>query len=500
MSAPPTRALASDPSPAPSLPPSPGEGRGILQAETFEGAVQTGQPTIQPWSATPSSPGEGGREGAGEEGRGGEGWAGALLRHRLTTWAKILSAYFTTQTLVQLTGIAAGLLFVNFMPVREFALYTLAFSVITFFNFITDLGSSTSLVYFFHRTAKAGEDFQPYFRAVFSLRRLAFLVGAAGVLLAFPRMAAAKGYGLAEALLAAGGIVLCVWFQIASSLRVLSLRLVDRYGQSYRAELAGGLARLLLAALLVTFALLKSWLGVLASAAASAVVALLARPKEEVAPADGTDLRPYRRQVLRYLLPSLPSALYFSIQAPLTIWLATTFGSTTNMAEVGALGRLGMVVGIFSGLTGVVFLPRLARIVDERRYRQRYLQFGALLLAVATALVATAAVVPDTLLWLLGPHYAGLHRELLLVVGAAGLTLLGGYTVSVNLARSWNRWEGLAVALLIVVQACLVAVLPLGNTAGVLLFNLVSAAVGLLLQLVITAAGFSRPEWVRWMT
>ena len=75
---------------------------------------------------------------------------------RLLRWAKILSAYFTAQTVTQLLGIAAGLLFVNFMPVREYALYTLASSVITFFSFVTDLGSTTSLVHFYHRTAREG--------------------------------------------------------------------------------------------------------------------------------------------------------------------------------------------------------------------------------------------------------------------------------------------------------------------------------------------------------
>jgi hypothetical protein len=146
-------------------------------------------------------------------------------------------------------------------------------------------------------------------------------------------------------------------------------------------------------------------------------------------------------------------------------------------------------VGIFSNRTGVIVLPRLARVTDDRLYLRRYLQFGTLLVAVAAVLTAAAALVPGLFLLLLGGHYAGLHRELFLVVAGSGLTLLGGYAVSVNLARSWNRWEGLAVIVLIAVQAGLVAVLPLGT-----------AATGLLLQLIITLGGFVQPRWVRWMT
>ena len=418
------------------------------------------------------------------------------IRGRIATWTRILSAYFTAQTLTQLAGIAAGLLFVNFMPVREFALYTLAFSVITFFNFISDLGSTTSLVYFFHQAGKEGGDFRPHLAAVLSLRRAAFLLGAVAVVAFFPRLAGSKGFGLAESLLVTVGILLCVWFQIGSSLRLLALRLADRYGLSYRAEMAGGLTRLLLAAVLVAASQLVAWLGVLTSAAASAVVVSLARP--DLAGAPGVDLRPYRRKVLRYLVPTLPSALYFSVQGPLTVWLAATFGGTRNIAEVGALGRLGLLVGIFSSLTGVVFLPRLARITDDRLYRRRFLQFGAALAAVALAMLAVAAAAPDLLLLLLGKHYAGLHRELLLVVGGAAFSLLDGYAVNVNLSRSWTRWQGLAVGSLIAAQAALVAVLPLSTTAGVLSFNLLSGAAALVGQVAILAVGFTRPAWVHW--
>ena len=250
-----------------------------------------------------------------------------------------------------------------------------------------------------------------------------------------------------------------------------------------------------------TAALLRAWLGLLASAIGTAATALLAgrggAPGPSLRSTD-TDLRPYRRRVLRYLLPTLPSALYFSIQGPLIIWLAATFGDTRNIAEVGALTRLGLVVGLFSSLSGVVFLPRLARITDDRAWRARYLQFGGALVAIALALLAGAALFPGPLLWVLGESYSGLYRELVLVVAGAGLTLLGGYAVSVNLSRAWTRWETVAVAVLFLAQAGLVAVLPLRTTSGVLLFNLGTAAVGLGLQIAITWTGLVRPQWVRW--
>jgi O-antigen/teichoic acid export membrane protein len=431
-----------------------------------------------------------------------EAVAAAPPASRLRRWTGILAAYFGTQTLTQLLGIAAGLLLVRFLPVREFALYTLAASVSSFFTFVSDLGSTTSLLHFFRHAAREGENFGRYLAAVLSLRRMAFALGAVAVLAAFPAMAIGKGFPWLDSLLVTAGIVTGAGFQIVASLRVLALRLEDRYGRSYRAEVAGSGARLLLTLAMVATGWLRAWLAVLGSALGTAATARLAAPRQPAGaglPATpAADLGPYRRKVLRYLLPTLPSALYFSIQGPLVVWLAATFGSARNIAEVGALGRLGLAVGLFSGLTGVVFLPRLARIGDDRLFRTRFLQFGALLAAIALALLAAARLYPKGFLFLLGQHYAGLDRELLLVVGAAGLTLLDGYAVAINLARSWTRWQVLAVGGLIAAQAAFAMLLPLSTTAGVLRFNLLSAAAALAGQAAIAAIGFLRPDWVAW--
>lgn len=420
------------------------------------------------------------------------------LARRGRQWTGILSAFFTAQSLSQLAGLGAGLLLVNFLAVREYALYTLALSVVSFFHFVTDLGATSSLLYFTREARRQGDDPGRYLAAVLSLRWRAFACGAALVSLSFPWIASREGYSLRESLPTAVVILLAVGFQLLAAVRVLVLRLGDRYGRSYRAEIGGGLARLGLVSAMVISSSLIAWLGVLAGALGSAVTAGLAALPKWLRPSRNVPLAPYRRKVLHYLLPTLPSALYFSAQGPLVIWLSATFGGTRNIAEVGALGRLGMVLGLFTSLIGVVFLPRLAHVVDDRLYRTRYLQYGVLLTAVAAAFLAAAALAPRVFLLLLGPHYRGLERELLLIVASSGLTLLGSYAVSINLARSWTRWQGLAVAVLVVAQAAFVATLDLSTTAGILRFGLLTSGVGLALQLIINGLGFWRPGWVRW--
>lgn len=416
---------------------------------------------------------------------------------RLRRWTMILSAFFSANTLIQLTGLASGLLFIRSFSVDEFALYTLAMSVVTFFAFVTDLGSTTSLIYFFREVAGHEEEFAGFATAVQSLRRMAFFAGAALVAVIFPALALGRGFPATGVLLCLVGIVATVGFQIRAALGLLALRLRNRYAQAYRAEISGSSLRLLLAAGIVLAAWTKAPVALASGVVSTWATARLAGrvPRIEVTPAD---LAEKRRRILRYLLPTLPAALYFAAQGPLLVWLSATFGDRKNIAEIGALSRLGLVVGILSSLAGVVFLPHLARIADDRLYRVRFFQFGAALATWPIALFGLAALAPGAFLFVLGPSYQGLDGELLWLVGAAGFSLLDGYFVSVNLARSWTRFQAPMLVLQIAAQALMIVQLPLSSTRHVMMFNLVSAAFASALQLANLGVGFFRPAWVHW--
>lgn len=419
------------------------------------------------------------------------------LRERAARWTKILAAFASAQGLAQLLSQLAGLIFSRTMEVHEYALFTLGASAIGFLIFITDLGSNSSLIYFFHHSRSETARFSPFHQAVRSLRSGALVVGVVAVLVFFPWVATLRGFTLSSAWLAALAVVATIVFQVPASIDLLLHRLANRYGLAYRAEVIGAAVRLALAAGLAALAFLPAWAALGTGALATAVIAWLARSgpsPERVA----TELAPYRRKVLRYLLPTLPSAVYFAFQGQLVVWLAASFGQTRTIAEVGALGRLGLIFGLFSTLSSTVFLPHLARIHDEGAYWRRYLAFGLFLALISVGMLALAALLPEPFLWLVGPNYSGLDHELLLVVAGAGIHLLGSYAVAVNGARSWNRWQSGAMGILVLCQAGLASLLPLGSTAGLLWFGLGSAAVGLALQVVMTGIGFLRPRWVHW--
>lgn len=425
------------------------------------------------------------------------------LPAKIRQWSRLFSEYAAAQAVIQALGILAGLWLVNLLPVREYALYTFAMSIFAFLSVFSDLGIGSALLFFRRRTRVAGTAFAPYVRAAYKVR---YALLAAGLCAGFVFMATIgpeRGFGFSEIAAVGALLVVAAWAQVGSSVAIVQLRLEGLYLGSYFAEACANALRLLVVAAIWLAAAPLAWLAMLSGAAGAltsrTVAAGALRRAGHALPAESQQAHGAAplEDIVRYVLPMSPSAAYFSIQGPLTVWLSAYFAGTQSVAEVGALGRLGLIFGLLSGFMGAVLIPRLAAVTDDAHYLRRYLQFWVVLAAFGASVVALAWVVPDWLLWLLGDAYAGLSAGVLVVAVSAVLTSWGGYVVGINNARGWVRLQPAAVAIFAAIQVSLIMALDLSSTLGVLYYGLWSSLAGLLLQVVINVAGFLRLASVR---
>jgi hypothetical protein len=352
------------------------------------------------------------------------------------------------------------------------------------------------MLHFFHQSQLGKEPYANMVSAVLSLRRWMFLAGTPVAVAVLAVWGRSEGLAPTTIVLISVIVLATVWVQVQGTTRVVILRLEGAYAHSYRAETLAALARLGVAAVLVAVGL-RDPVSALATALVAACV-LTWVAHEGRLPASTAPVAALQRKVLRYLAPSLPSAVYYAIQGQFVIWCAAWFGNLTLVANIGALGRVGLIVAAFGGLSHVVFLPRLVQISDERMFVRRMFQFGAVLAFVGATLFAAAVVAPSAFLWVLGASYESLSRELPLIVLASGLGLIGAYLGAVANARSWNRLQPAALLLMMAAQVAMIAWLPLDTTMGVVWFALGSAVAGVGAQLVIVTFGLVRPSWVVW--
>ena len=427
---------------------------------------------------------------------------GELRQHRVRIWTRLLFDYALWNSLIQAAGIVAGLLFVNLMPLREYAFYTLASSGATFLTILCDLGVTNSLFYFRRKAEVSAVSFEAYVQGGERLRRLILGLGTPVFLSVFLFFALRNGFGATESVTAALLVVGGTWYQISAAIRTLSMKIEGRYRESYVVEAVAAGTRLAIACLLAVASAMYGLLGVAGNALAFRLAALAGRHGRRRAVFGAPQMRSVaerrsiRRELIGYIIPTLPNAIYFAFQGVIVTGLSAVFGNTQNIAEVGALGRLGVIVGLLGGLVPALIIPRLTRVGDERLYKVRYVQYGAVLIVAGLVILATATAWPWLFLMLLGRQYAALSSEVAIVIAGAVVSLIGSYCGGVNQARGWVRLQPAALGVFVSAQALLIWGLPLSTTGDVFLFSLISASVGSLLQFTLNVIGFSRPEWV----
>jgi hypothetical protein len=411
-------------------------------------------------------------------------------------WTRVAATFFGVHFTLQAVTLVSGLLFIRYLTVEEMAIYTIATSFLLTFSFATDLGSSAALLHFFHQSQRGKEPFAAMMHAVLSLRRWLFLAGApiaVGALMVWGR---SNGLSALQIASASTLVLATVWVQVQGTTRIVILRLEGAYALSYRAEVVAALARLG-AALTIIAAGRTTALWALSTALVSACaltwVAFEGRMPQVVPAATAL-----QRKVVRFLAPTLPGAVYFAVQGQLVIWCAAWFGNFTLVANVGALGRIGLIVGAFGALSGVVLLPRLVQIADDRLFVRRLWQFAAILTAIAGTLFVASLVMPAAFLWLLGANYESLSKELPLIVVASGISLVAAYFGAVGSARSWTRLQPAALLVMMTAQVLMIFWLRLDTTMGVAWFAVGSSIAGLVAQMGIVLLGLVRPSWVAW--
>lgn len=396
---------------------------------------------------------------------------------------------------VRLLAAISGLLLVRLLPVNEYGFYTLVLSAFTFICTFSDLGATETLSFFRWRAGKKNKSWMPYFYAVLRFRRTVFLLGFVASAAYIFYTGRHIGEDAQTIIFGIALVGLAAWFAIQSGIISYVLRLEQRFRQSYAVELSNESTKL--------FAVGMIWLtGVATALAGMAGVALGALIAAVVATRllgqrfakSGMPKQRHAHQSSRILLgqimPILPGTIHFTLQGPLIAWLAAYYGSVVNVAEVGALGRIGVLIGVISGFTGTVFVPRLIAISDEILFFRRYLHWWLVMLSFGAAMMMAVIAFPEVLLYLLGGAYSGLHLELIIATATAVIATWGAFSWHINRARGWVKYQPYRVPVIVAGQIIMFLMLDFSTTQGVLSFGLATMMLDVLFQTLISTVGF----------
>ena len=399
-------------------------------------------------------------------------------------WFHLLATYSAVQTVVQGLGLLAGILVVRALPKEDYAFFVIVNTIGPIINMLSDIGISSGLSSIGGRFWQDNARLGSLVRTAMLLRRQLVVFS----ILTITPLLIWMLWRSHASLVIIGWLVpitlLGVFYQLNTGVLGIVLSLRQQVAFMQRIALCGVLPRLGLIVLFASMGLLDAPL-----AAGAGTIALAAQywmMKRWVEPQLAWDAPPdqeFRRDILAIVKRQAPLTVFFCLQGQIGIWLISIFGNVQSVAEVGALGRIGMIFGILISTTSALVLPRFARCQEPGRLRARYLQ--VLLAFSGTVFLGTLIswLAPGPLLWLLGPRYSQLGSLVWLAVLVTGVGSLAGVTYSLNAHKGWIPPAAIVIPAEIVTQIILCSTFDLSSVRDILLIGLLAPVVPGLINL-----------------
>ena len=403
----------------------------------------------------------------------------------LLKWGKLIGVTGGAQILIQGLGFVVGIYIIRVLSQEQYAYYTLANTMLGTMTVLADGGISTGVM------AEGGKRWQDpdelgkilatgmHMRRQFALGSLVVSIPILFYLL--------HDQGLLW--WEAGLLILCLIPAFLAALSGSLLQIVPRLHQNIN-ELLNINVQLNVVRLVLTLPVLFFFplapLAILASGVGQWVNNFqlrklsLKRANWKVAPDEG-----YRSRIMAKVKKILPGSIYYCISGQITVWLIAIFSNTENIANIGALSRLMMVLTLVKLCIDMLIVPRYARLPSDRgQVIARFFQVLLLVLGLSAAIVGAVALFPDLFLWVLGEQYADLQYEVVLMTISSCLTLVSGIGYMMASSRGIIPNPYVFIAFNILAQvAILYFLVDYTTLAGVIMFSIYSALLNIMYRI-----------------
>lgn len=399
-------------------------------------------------------------------------------------WGRLVSITGSAQMLVQLIGFACGIIVIRLLPAEEYAFYTIANTMLGTMTILADGGIASGVMAQGGKVWQDREKLGAVLATGIDLRKK-FAIGS--LLVAVPIMMYLLIYHNASWLMAS----LIVLSLIPAFLTALSGTLLEIAPklhqdipplQKIQVGVNGG--RLVMLGLTL-FIFPWAFVAVMASGITQVWANLNMRKiSKSYADLAQTPDPVVRKEILSVVKRILPDSIYYCLSGQITIWIISLFGSTTSLAQLGALGRLSMLFNMFVVIFSTLASPRFARMPYIRvSVVKRFIHFQLIMIAISVLMTGGFYLFSDQLLWVLGPTYKGLNKEILMIAISGSIMLLNMGANNLLASRGLVVPPVLFIPLAIIVQVAFAFVVKLDDVTGVILYGIYTTAIMYLIRL-----------------
>jgi len=404
---------------------------------------------------------------------------------RIFEWGKMISITGSAQIVVQATGLISGILIVRFLPTTEYAFYTLANTMLGTMTMLADGGITSGVM---AEGGKVWQDKTKLGQVLATGLDLRKRFAVFSLLVALPiliYLLLHQGAGLWTVLIIVVALIPVFFAALSDSL----LEIVPKLHQNIRPlqanQLMVSVYRLILSCASVIF-FPFTFIALLANGIPRIYGNLrLRRITYQFADKDVAPDKQVKIDILKLVKRTLPGVIYYCLSSQITIWLMSIMGTTSSIAQIGALGRLSMVLTVFTVMFSTIIIPRFARFPSDRALLiGSFIKIFIGLVILAAVIVGFVYLFPRQLLWVLGSGYSDLSSALILSVGGSCLSLVSGSIFTLSLSRGWVINPAISIPLNIATIVLGILLLNVSTLNGILIMNIVIQIVQITMSLV----------------
>lgn len=405
---------------------------------------------------------------------------------------KHIRQFLIAQGAIQVLTALLGFLCVRLLSVPGYAKYTIFYGAFSALNGLTDMGFTGTLAGLIGERVNDRQVVADYIESIRVLRKRLFWIGAPLVFGVLPILVRRQHWSLAVVVSMAVAVIVSTWFSTVSSSYGAVLILLRARSDYYKIQTYAAALRLVL---IIGFALCHS-LNVGTAVGSNilgsiCLAALNYRKAKALLGRQGKSSAILRRNMIHLAWPNVPNLFFLALQGQITVVIATVFGQTANIADIGALSRMVQMFAVLGQMNTMLIEPYFGRL-SRARLKINYL--GTLLLGACCLIAVTTvtALWPGLFLAVLGAKYENLRVEVVWTVATGGISTLNGLLYAMNSARRFVFWwfSWLNIGLVLTAQILFAMHANFGSVRDVIILGFASGCASTVAYLSAGIAGF----------
>lgn len=396
------------------------------------------------------------------------------ITRQVITKFQLLALTGTAQIIVQFFGFACGILIIRCLPTHEYALYTLANTMLGCMTSLADSGVSVGVM---SNGGKVWQDKDKLGKVLATGLQLRKRFAAISLTITTPLLfylLNKHGASWLMSTMIAISLVPAFYTSLSTSLWEIAPKLHQDIKSLQKIQVTGNLARLVTLTISLLIFPLASVAIISAGISQLWINHKLKRiSKRYVSDLNETDPK-VQDEILKTVKKVIPGTIYYVVSGQLTIWLISIFGSTQAIAQIGAIGRLSVLLNIFGVMFGTLVIPRYARLPkNSPLILLRFGQIQLVALCICAAVILVVWLFPAEILSVLGKDYKTLQKELLLIILGACVGFLAGITYGLNAVRERIPPSSIILPVLIISQIAFIWTFKVDNVVMAAIFTFV---------------------------